>query len=1112
MGIFDIDSGADNHLLNEQFHVFSKSPASVATALGDASNRSGHTVTASDVWGQEIPAFFYAKTQAVADSYKSLAKTNDLCRIGNSVAIFENGNWVVKYNSYTDIPDGHKFKNANGDEVIRFHKNRLAYNLNLDNNAADDGLNTTAKIQGWDEENSKVYDYVATAPKFVTQFVTSTDKIVDGIPSKGFGPFVMAGTTTGDITKVLPEGTSDSNHYIANSFAGIIQFNKARTDAIYVHAFEYCGKTLKSAYSDIVELDEKLSKISVTASGGVQDASTDAKAAGLSVTTEKRTDADGKEETIPVLDIETGTVATGVTKLVTGDAVKTYVDTTALAEGGSIAKAIADYVATNAKVSVNGQSATTITVAGTAAGAADLVKVVVTEDKTTTDKIGLTLTATLDAAVLNEDGSIDKDGVVIATIAQDIAESVADTAITNAITGTDGAIKDAIDTAISDATLNSGTQGDNQIQTSTGDAANKLVTAAQVKEYVTENAQVTVTVGSSKKTSTGFEFAGSTGTDIAVAPTMDANGKVTYAATLSKATVDSSTGAITNGSLAVSASDAKTIVDKAIVAAVADGSTIDTRIDEVITTAVADGGTIDNRIDTLISNATSTSAIVDNDTSNKLVTASQVATYVASEVGAITIPSVTTTAAAQTVGVTASGHAVDVATADYTKATYDGTGKVTTEGSWTDASKNYLVTGDVVRDFVGDETAKTLDAAKAYSNSLHTTSVTYHVTETLPTVPAGKEEEYKGRIYLVTTGKDGVVAADGSRIEYMYVNEGTEEAPSWDWEQIGTTTADLSGYAKSVKINSTTYSATAANAGALDLGTVVNKVMVGGGDVPQGGEGANVNSLMGHITEGALYLGIASATDSVMGVSKMFSGDLGTAASDVTDTAVSVKSAQAMYSTLATLANSKVSSVSEGWYLNLAGLAVSTSGTDVTIEPTSISQFDPSIIGVKGNIAKGVNGANINIDTDKIYSPNESEQQITMLSGKTNLQYWIADIPNVVNGSKMFEGCTQLATFCGDLSSLTNGYHMFYSDTALTSFCGDLSGLTGGGGMFSYCKLDAESLECIADTINDVRSLTTSTQVTKLINISYNCSAADAQAAQTAIQAKGWTCTMEYKA
>lgn len=384
MGIFDIDSGTDNHLLNEQFHVFSKSPASVATALGDASNRSGHTVTASDVWGQEIPAFFYAKTQAVADSYKSLAKTNDLCRIGNSVAIFENGNWVVKYNSYTDIPDGHKFKNANGDEVIRFHKNRLAYNLNLDNNAADDGLNTTAKIQGWDEENGKVYDYVATAPKFVTQFVTSTDKIVDGIPSKGFGPFVMAGTTTGDITKVLPEGTSDQNHYIANSFAGIIQFNKARTDAIYVHAFEYCGKTLKSAYSDIIELDEKLSKISVTAAGGVQAVSDAAMAAGLEIDSIVVGGV-----TTPTLDITTAAITDGIFTSTTGNKARLVT-----------ADALEKYVAKNAKVSVNGQSATTIAVAGTSANSADLVKIVVTEDKTTTDKIGLTLTATTDVATV----------------------------------------------------------------------------------------------------------------------------------------------------------------------------------------------------------------------------------------------------------------------------------------------------------------------------------------------------------------------------------------------------------------------------------------------------------------------------------------------------------------------------------------------------------------------------------------------------------------------------------------------------------------------------------------------------------------------------------------
>ena len=435
MGIFDIDSGTDNHLLNEQFHVFSKSPASVATALGDASNRSGHTVTASDVWGQEIPAFFYAKTQSVADSYKSLAKTNDLCRIGNSVAIFENGNWVVKYNSYTDIPDGHKFKNANGDEVIRFHKNRLAYTLNLDNNAGDDGLNTTAKIQGWDEANNKVYDYVDTAPKFISQFVTSTDKIVDGIPSKGFGPFVMAGTTTGDITKVLPEGTSDPNHYIANSFAGIIQFNQDRTDAIYVHAFEYCGKTLSTAVSDIKQHSDDISTIK--ASLGLEETP------GTGSLGSRVSDNEAALRTLIGLESDAKVTAT---------------------------ESIATTANNAAKAAVEGVN---VTSTGSNGVVASQVKSVVS----------LAVTP----ATIAADGSI-TDGstnVVTAAGAKSIADKAAKDAITTALADTEGsAITEKIESEIADATL------EGKIADST--ETTKLVTAEQVVTYVEENAKVTL--------------------------------------------------------------------------------------------------------------------------------------------------------------------------------------------------------------------------------------------------------------------------------------------------------------------------------------------------------------------------------------------------------------------------------------------------------------------------------------------------------------------------------------------------------------------------------------------------------------------------------------------
>lgn len=153
---FDIDSGTDNHLLNEQFHVFSKSPASNATGLGSATNRSGHTVTANDVWADDIPGFFYAATQEVAETYISFAKHNDICRIGDSISIFngETNTWEKAYNTYMDIPDGHKFANESGKGVIRFHRNRPAHLLTLKNNAGDNGQGLTAKIDGWDEENN----------------------------------------------------------------------------------------------------------------------------------------------------------------------------------------------------------------------------------------------------------------------------------------------------------------------------------------------------------------------------------------------------------------------------------------------------------------------------------------------------------------------------------------------------------------------------------------------------------------------------------------------------------------------------------------------------------------------------------------------------------------------------------------------------------------------------------------------------------------------------------------------------------------------------------------------------------------------------------------------
>lgn len=368
MGIFDIDTTAtDNHLLNEQFHVFSKSPASVATALGDATNKSGHTVAASDVWAQKIPAFFYAKTAAAAEAFKPLAKVNDLCRIGNSISIFDGADWVHTYDTYGDIPDGHVFKNADGEDVVRFHKNRVAHLLTLDNNANDNGAGTTAKIQGWDVTAGEIdpetgkptgapYPYVETAPKFVSQFVTSTDNIVDGVPSKGYGPIVMVGTTTGDVTKALVEGTESADHYIANSFAGIIQYNKTRAnDAVYVHAFEYCGKSVTDIATGLQAAIDNLGEIAE--STGIKDV-----IAGNGIEVVK--EGDGATDLTPIIKVTDAIATKNYADTAASDAV-----TDALEEGGSIAEAIAaakSEAIANAQVTINAGSGITVTPEGAA--------------------------------------------------------------------------------------------------------------------------------------------------------------------------------------------------------------------------------------------------------------------------------------------------------------------------------------------------------------------------------------------------------------------------------------------------------------------------------------------------------------------------------------------------------------------------------------------------------------------------------------------------------------------------------------------------------------------------------------------------------------------------
>ena len=846
-------SGSINNLnlLNETFHVFSKSPASDVTTLGGARLKSGHTTTASDVWADEIPAFFSAANQAKFDLFSTLAVKDDLCIFGGKV-YQHNGTQFVSLGTEAEVlVDGATFQKNNKD-VIKYHKNRTAINLTADNNNGDGSNNLSAKI----------YDAATGSTNFVSQFISSTDKMVAGVPSLAYDATVIAGGVK------LAEGLTNDNDYICNAYAGVIQFNKARSSGVTVSAWEYIGDKLTTSISGLRQSIKDISD--VTLKGVVASVTADeqtAQKAGITV--------DNTVSTTPVIKFTGGSVTAGETKLVTG-------------------------------------------------------------------------------------------GTVASAISTAISNSIAD----------GGAIDNRIDSVIDSelsATTTAGTIGYAiaNAQQAAGDA------------YVVAKAKVSSVAG----------------------PT---TGLVTVS-------TNASTNAVT---VNVSEKLAST--------------------DDITLTGIT------------LNNAAVTPT---------------------NKVANITAVEGVTTTAVNGVALAKDGNNVKAAVtaAGYTAATGDNT-----VGTWT--NKDNVVTGTVVDTRVADA----IKEAKAYSNSLHTTSVTYHVSETLPTVPSGKEEEYKGRIYLVTTGKDGVVAADGSRIEYMYVNEGTEDAPSWDWEQIGTTTADLSGYAKGIKYGmGGTYSV--GSDGYINVGTIIKGAGVVNRDDPQN-HGNNINILQGNtfgVSKDGTSLLVSSATENIFGLVKL------TKTIDTSDEAA----AKATTSTaVKSYADTKVGDVQ--WFGENDLLSTKAEVVDgklvVTeqeiINPNGTNPWNANVTKVVNNEAFIGDTKYATIETNKIKdgsemfyhtSLSEFDSDLDSLTAgdwmfaNSDIESFTCDLSSLTNGNGMFSNNpNNINTFIGDLSSLTNGMSMFINDYQLTTFISDLSSLTAGRDMFNRTNLSLESVECIADTIN----------------------------------------------
>lgn len=244
---------------NESFHIFSKSPVLSDMAVSQAVNKSGHTVSVSDVWSDDIPWFTEVTNEEEAIKRAGDAKYNDLILWGSNIykrkgdktngassgTTFEN-----LWEEYPELKEARNFalssvtnatpsniepktieiKNSSDRLVIKYHVGK-PIELLKDNNNANVPSTWAARMF----INDKVVD----------QFVSPTDKVFAGNPSTGYTTLVYTATTEDIKYTFVSEGEADID-FVNNAYAGIIQFNDSResTHKFAASIFEYVGRKL----------------------------------------------------------------------------------------------------------------------------------------------------------------------------------------------------------------------------------------------------------------------------------------------------------------------------------------------------------------------------------------------------------------------------------------------------------------------------------------------------------------------------------------------------------------------------------------------------------------------------------------------------------------------------------------------------------------------------------------------------------------------------------------------------------------------------------------------------------------------------------------------------
>lgn len=230
--------------LNQAYHIFSKSPVADEQTLQNVRNKSGHTVTTSEIWADEIPAFFIAYTEEQKTQFENIAEINDLCQYKENLYKYNGNSWVKR----GTLTNKEILYNRDNKPVIMYHTNKKGYFINGNNNNQASGNYYTVRVKKDDGS-------------YINQFVSSVDKIVEGNPSSGYNPVVIDSDGNKLQEDLDIKETNNNSLYIANSYAGIIQFHQTQSaisdenneeyvSNIEISVFEYIGKKLSKVLED----------------------------------------------------------------------------------------------------------------------------------------------------------------------------------------------------------------------------------------------------------------------------------------------------------------------------------------------------------------------------------------------------------------------------------------------------------------------------------------------------------------------------------------------------------------------------------------------------------------------------------------------------------------------------------------------------------------------------------------------------------------------------------------------------------------------------------------------------------------------------------------------